>query len=57
MTETLQSLEKKIKQARHNFNRQRNRELLRQEVRVTSSFWEQVEREYKQQRASLWQRK
>lgn len=53
MTETLESLDKKIRQARHNENRQRLRELLGQDVRVSSSFWEQVGREYRYQKVDL----
>lgn len=53
MTETLESLDKKIRQARHNEHRQRLRELLGQDVRVSSSFWEQVGREYRYQKVDL----
>lgn len=45
--ERIADLEKKIKQAHHNYNRQRLRERLHLETRVNSSFWEQVEREYR----------
>jgi hypothetical protein len=42
----IQALIRKKKQARHNFNRQRAKEVARQDVRVSSSFWMNVERDY-----------
>jgi len=42
----IQALIRKKKQARHNYNRQRAKELARQDVRVSSSFWMSVERDY-----------
>lgn len=38
-----------IKRARANYNRQRRKEEMRMDVRVRSSFWDQVERDYQRQ--------
>lgn len=49
----IRSVKKKIKQARANYLRQRNKEELNQDVRVSSSFWEQVGYDYKRELARL----
>jgi len=43
----IEKLKKNIKQARHNFNRQKNREILKLPTRVLSEFWYLVELNYK----------
>ena len=45
----VRALTREMKQARHNYNRQRARELARRTVRVPSSFWEAVARDYRKQ--------
>jgi hypothetical protein len=46
-------LRQRIKAARANYNRQRRKEEMRMDVRVRSSFWDQVERDYRKQLVAM----
>jgi hypothetical protein len=54
---SIADLTKLMKQARHNANRQRRKEEearnTRKDIRVSSRFWEQAERDYKRQIESM----
>lgn len=47
-------LRKRIKQAHHNYHRQRAKEIERRDVRVSSMFWHRAERDYRRELGELY---